>query len=157
MVMARVRPFVLSGGSGTRLWPLSRRAYPKQFLRLFDNESLLQKTCRRLNNPSFDRVTFLANNDHRFLVAEQATEIGIEPEAIILEPMGRNTAPAAAIAALVAAQRDDSQLCLLLPSDHIIPDPDAVARAVKHGIDAANSGAIVTFGITPDSPHTGYG
>jgi len=155
--MAIVRPFVLSGGSGTRLWPLSRRAYPKQFLKLFGSESLLQETCRRLDDAVFQPITVLANNDHRFLVAEQAKEIGVELDSIVLEPMGRNTAPAAAVAALIASRTDPNQPCLLLPSDHVIPDHAAFARAIERGIDLALSGAIVTFGIKPDCPHTGYG
>ena len=155
--MSTVQPFVLCGGSGTRLWPLSRKAYPKQFLKLFGNESLLQQTFRRLRDPLFSSITVLSNSDQRFLVAEQANEISAKLAAIVLEPVGRNTAPAAAVAALLAAREDENQVCLLLPSDHDIPDRAAFVKAVESGLDRARAGAIVTFGVTPDSAHTGYG
>ena len=155
--MSTVRPFVLCGGSGTRLWPLSRKAYPKQFLKLFGNESLLQQTCQRLGDPLFGPITILCNIDHRFLVAEQAQEMGTNLDGIVLEPVGRNTAPAAAVAALMAARQNGDQLCLLLPSDHVIPDHLAFTKSIASGLDRARAGAIVTFGVAPDCPHTGYG
>jgi mannose-1-phosphate guanylyltransferase/mannose-6-phosphate isomerase len=136
---------------------LSRKAYPKQFLKLFGNESLLQQTFRRLRDPLFGPITVLSNNDHRFLVAEQAEDISTKLEAIVLEPVGRNTAPAAAVAALMAARESEDGLCLLLPSDHDIPDRAAFVKTIASGLDRARAGAIVTFGVTPDSPHTGYG
>lgn len=155
--MSTVRPFVLCGGSGTRLWPLSRKACPKQFLKLFGNESLLQQTFKRLREPLFGPITVLSNSAQRFLVAAQAEEIATELEAIVLEPVARNTAPAAAVAALIAARESEDRLCLLLPSDQDIPDQAALARAVAAGLERARTGAIVTFGVIPDSPHTGYG
>ncbi|MEG6508907.1 mannose-1-phosphate guanylyltransferase/mannose-6-phosphate isomerase [Methyloligella sp. 2.7D] len=155
--MTKIRPFILSGGSGTRLWPLSRAAYPKQFLNLIGEGSLFQQTCEKTGDPIFEDPTILSSNQHRFLVAEQLQQSGLEDATIILEPMGRNTAPAAAIAALTAGRKQVDQLCLLLPSDHFIPDRAAFVKAVASGIDAAKAGSIVTFGVVPDRPHTGYG
>lgn len=153
----QVLPFVLCGGAGTRLWPLSRGDFPKQFHRLTGNETLLQQTCHRLSGPLFGELCILSNYRHRFLVAEQLEEIGMTASKLMLEPVGRNTAPAACIAALTAASADPGALVLLAPSDHIIPDIAAFAQAVGRGLDAAEAGALVTFGITPDCPHTGYG
>lgn len=155
--MADIYPAILSGGSGTRLWPLSRRAYPKQFLKLVGDESLLQATCRRLADPLFEQPTIIGNQEHRFLIGEQLGEIGVEARRIILEPVARNTAPAAAVAALLAAADDEQALVLLLPSDHVVPDSDAFVRCLRAGMEAAREGALVTFGVAPDSPHTGYG
>ena len=152
-----VHPLILSGGSGKRLWPLSRQANPKQFLKVLGDHSLFQDTCRRLVGSGFAKPTVIANDAHRFLVAEQMREIGIKPSAIVLEPMGRNTAPAAVIGALLAARDDIDRLILLLPSDHAIADAAAFATAIADGIKPAQAGAIVTFGIKPDRPHTGYG
>ena len=155
--MHQILPFILCGGSGTRLWPLSREAYPKQFHRLTGSESLLQLTCRRLSGPLFGELSIVSNHRYRFLIAEQLEEIGTSVESLILEPAGRNTAPAACIAALMAAQRDEDALVLLAPCDHIIPDAEAFAGSIESGIEAAEEGALVTFGIVPDCPHTGYG
>ncbi len=155
--MASVFPVVLSGGSGTRLWPWSRKAYPKQFLPLTGENSLFQQTLLRLSDELFARPVILCNNDHRFLAAEQATAMGIGPQAIILEPAGRNTAPAALIAALWAAREDPERLLLLLPSDHVVTDAAGFARSIAQGMEAAQDGHIVTFGIPPKSPQTGYG
>jgi len=155
--MRQVLPFILCGGAGTRLWPLSREAYPKQFHRLTGPETLFQHTCRRLSGPLFGELCVLANYRHRFLIAEQLEEIGATIKNLVLEPVGRNTAPAACIAALIAARADADALVLLAPSDHMIPDAGAFAQAVESGLDAAEAGALVTFGITPDCPHTGYG
>ncbi len=152
-----IHPFILSGGSGTRLWPLSRQAYPKQFLSLVGELSLMQQTCQRLTAPVFSPPSVLGNNDHRFIIAEQLQEIGITPADIVLEPVGRNTAPAAIIAALMAARDNPDNLILLLPSDHIIEDRDSFATTISHGIEPAKNGQIITFGITPTSPETGYG
>jgi mannose-1-phosphate guanylyltransferase / mannose-6-phosphate isomerase len=123
--MRRVWPFILCGGVGTRLWPLSREAYPKQF-RLTGHETLFQETCRRFTGPPFDELWILANHRHRFLIAEQLEEIGLGAKNIVLEPVSRNTAPAAAIAALIAAGQDPEALVLLAPSDHMIADAGAL-------------------------------
>ena len=155
--MRQVLPFILCGGAGTRLWPLSREAYPKQFHRLTGPESLFQLTCRRLSGPIFGELCVLSNYRHRFLVAEQLEEIGVAIDNLVFEPVSRNTAPAACIAALLAARTDEQAFVLLAPSDHMIPDSDAFARTVESGLDAAEAGALVTFGIVPDCPHTGYG
>jgi mannose-1-phosphate guanylyltransferase/mannose-6-phosphate isomerase len=155
--MRKVLPFILCGGAGTRLWPLSREAYPKQFHRLTGPETLFQQTCRRLSGPLFGDLFVLSNYRHRFLVAEQLEEIGLPAKSIVLEPVSRNTAPAACIAALIASRADADALVLLAPSDHMIADPGAFARAVEVGVPAADAGALVTFGVEPDCPHTGYG
>ena len=156
--MSLIHPFILSGGSGTRLWPLSRKAYPKQFLALTGgNKSLFQMSCERFASPEFAPPIILGGNEHRFIIAEQMREIDIAPSSIVLEPMGRNTAPAAAIAALLAAERSEDALLLLAPSDHVITDPAAFRETVMRGVDAARDGAMITFGVKPTGPHTGYG
>ncbi len=150
-------PCILSGGIGSRLWPLSRKDRPKQFLPIFDGESLFQKTCNRVRGEEFGAPIVIGNNDHRFLIGEQMAEIGLEPAAILLEPMGRNTAPPAAMAALIAAEQDPDALVLLLPSDHMIGKEDVFLKAISEAAPAARAGKIVTFGITPSEPNTGYG
>ncbi|MEP3277247.1 MAG: mannose-1-phosphate guanylyltransferase/mannose-6-phosphate isomerase [Stappiaceae bacterium] len=150
-------PTILSGGFGSRLWPLSRRARPKQFLKLFGSHSLFQKTCKRVDGEMFAPPLVISNQEHRFLIGEQLSEISIPPQAIVLEPIGRNTAAPAALAALMAEIHDPDALVLLLPSDHLMTDPDAFLAAVAQAEATARSGAVVTFGITPDIPHTGYG
>jgi mannose-1-phosphate guanylyltransferase/mannose-6-phosphate isomerase len=150
-------PFILCGGAGTRLWPLSREAYPKQFHRITGPESLFQQTCRRLTGDLFGDFTVVSNHQHRFLIAEQLEEIGARAANIVLEPVGRNTAPAACIAALIAGRTDPDALVLLAPSDHVIADADSFADTVRIGANAAREGALVTFGVPPDCPHTGYG
>ena len=155
--MREVSPFILCGGAGTRLWPLSREALPKQFHKLAWRDTLFQQTCRRLTGDLFSDPIILSNQQHRFLIAEQLEEAKVEPARIVLEPVGRNTAPAACVAALVASQSDPDALVLLAPSDHMIPDASAFARAVSVGVNAAKEGALVTFGVEPDCPHTGYG
>jgi mannose-1-phosphate guanylyltransferase/mannose-6-phosphate isomerase len=155
--LRKVSPFILCGGAGTRLWPLSREALPKQFHKIAWKETLFQQTCRRLTGDLFSDPIILSNQQHRFLIAEQLEDAGIEPARIVLEPVGKNTAPAACIAALVASRSDPDSLVLLAPSDHMIPDASAFARAVSVGVGAAKEGALVTFGIEPDCPHTGYG
>ena len=152
-----VSPFILCGGSGTRLWPLSREALPKQFHKIAWEETLFQQTCRRLTGDLFNDPVILSNQHYRFLVAEQLEGAGIKPAGIVLEPVGRNTAPAACIAALLASRSHPDALVLLAPSDHMIPMRLRFARAVSDGVSAAKEGAFVVFGIEPDCPHTGYG
>lgn len=152
-----IRPVVLAGGSGTRLWPMSRGAWPKQLLSLNSPEAMLVETVRRVRGDGFGAPLVICNEDYRFLVAELMTRAGIEPEAIILEPEGRNTAPAAAIAALAALRDDPAALILVTPADHMIGDVEAFHSAVRKAAVLAASGHLVTFGIRPDRPHAGYG
>jgi mannose-1-phosphate guanylyltransferase/mannose-6-phosphate isomerase len=156
--MGMLYPVILSGGSGTRLWPMSRTLYPKQLLRLLGEDSLLQQTVRRVADAGrFARPLLVANEEHRFIVAEQLREIRAPSQALLLEPVGRNTAPAACVAAMMLAESEPDALMLLLPSDHIIADEDAFAAAVERAAAAARAGALATFGITPERPETGYG
>ncbi len=152
-------PVILSGGSGTRLWPLSRSQHPKQLLPLAGGEeSLLQSTLRRaaaLQDAAAPLV--IANQAHRFVIAEQLREIGIAPRSLMLEPVGRNTAPAVALAALQLSQADPRAILALLPADHLIRDEIAFAAAMNTARAAAEAGWLTTFGITPDRPQTGYG
>lgn len=153
-------PVILCGGTGTRLWPLSRATYPKQYWPLAGGgeHTLLQQTQLRLEGlPGLAPPLLVCNEEHRFIVAEQLRQIGVEPAAILLEPMGRNTAPAVAIAALQATARGEDPLLLVLAADHVIRDADAFRRAVGAGLVAAEAGQLVTFGIVPTAPETGYG
>ena len=152
-----ITPVILSGGSGSRLWPLSRKALPKQLLALADGGTMIQETAQRARGEAFAAPMVISNQDHRFLIAEQLRAAGIEPASIILEPVGRNTAAAAAIAALKAAEDDPDSLLLLMPSDHIVQNKAAFDTAVAQAAKAAQDGALVTFGITPTAPETGYG
>lgn len=152
-----ITPVVLSGGSGTRLWPLSRKSRPKQLLPLAGASTMIQETLARAQGPGFASPIVICGEDHRFLVAEQLLESGIAGADIILEPVGRNTAPAAAIAALQVAAREPEGLLLLMPSDHVVADVTAFHAAVATAVKAAGTGALVTFGITPTAPETGYG
>jgi len=154
--MTSVSPFILCGGVGTRLWPISREAFPKQFHKLSGPESLFQQTLLRLSGDLFGDPCVIASRRHRFLVAEQLEEIGATSRTV-LEPIGRNTAPAACTAALIALERDPDALVLLAPADQVIGDKEAFAHAVSVGVPAAANGALVTFGVEPDCPHTGYG
>lgn len=148
-------PIILSGGSGTRLWPLSRGQYPKQFLPLVSDKTMLQETLCRLHGlDGLNKPIAVCNEDHRFMVAEQLREVNVKPAAIILEPVGRNTAPAVALAALSASADD---VLLVLPSDHVIIDIPSFQEAVKKANLLAMQGFLVTFGIAPTRPETGYG
>lgn len=154
----QIVPVVLCGGSGSRLWPLSRDGHPKQFLRLLGEHSLLQDTLLRVRDiPGAGAPILVSNDAHRFVVAEQAREIGCDPAVIMLEPHARNTAPAAAVAAIRARMDDTDPVLLVLPSDHLIRDRAAFAQAVTTASAAAATGAIVTLGIVPTFPATGYG
>jgi mannose-1-phosphate guanylyltransferase/mannose-6-phosphate isomerase len=150
-------PVILSGGSGQRLWPISRELHPKQFINLMSGQSMLQETAARLKAEPFTRPLVVCNDSHRFLVAEHLRDAGIEPEAIVLEPRRRNTAPAAALAALVLMRSDPDAMMLLAPSDHVIGKLEAFLAAISKACEAAARGKLVTFGITPDRPATGYG
>lgn len=154
---SRFHPVILSGGSGTRLWPLSRAALPKQLLALNGERTMIQDTALRAQLPGAAPPLVLCSEAHRFLVAEQMREIGVKPGAVVLEPMGRNTAPAAAVAALMTAERDPGGVIVLLPSDHVIADAESFAGAVAVAERAAAAGRLVTFGMTPSAPETGYG
>lgn len=156
-VTRQVHPVLLCGGSGTRLWPVSRASYPKQFARLVGEESLFQAAARRLSGPGFAPPVAITGEPFRFIVGEQLAEAGVRPGAIIIEPAGRNTAPAVLAAALHVARADPQAVMLVAPSDHLIPDAEAFRAAVARGGAAVREGAIVTFGIRPDRPETGYG
>ncbi|WP_284448435.1 mannose-1-phosphate guanylyltransferase/mannose-6-phosphate isomerase [Pseudoxanthomonas mexicana] len=155
--MAQLQPVLLSGGSGTRLWPLSREAYPKQFLPLAGDDTMVQATWRRVEALADLAPIVVANEEHRFLVAEQLRQVGAPVPAILLEPVGRNTAPAIAAAALQAMAGGADPLLLVLPSDHVVRDAAGFQRAVREASSAAEAGALVTFGIVPDAPETGFG
>ncbi len=157
--VALVQPIVLSGGSGTRLWPLSREKYPKQLLPLFGQDSLLQATIRRVDGIAGVQLAapmVVCNEEYRFVIAEQLRKMGREG-VIVLESVGRNTAPALTLAALEAAKNGDDPVLLVMPADHVITDVIAFQNAVRHGAALAGAGNVVTFGITPDCPETGYG
>jgi mannose-1-phosphate guanylyltransferase / mannose-6-phosphate isomerase len=155
-----IQPVILAGGSGTRLWPTSRRDHPKQLLSLAGSHSLLQATALRLNglagSEEVDEPIVVTNEEYRFIVAEQLREIGIANPRVILEPVGRNTAPAMTLAALLAPQEEDPIL-LVMPSDQLVKDRAAFQAAVAEAVAQARGGAFVTFGIVPDHPETGYG
>ena len=154
-----LQPIVLSGGSGTRLWPLSREKYPKQLLPLIGDDSLLQATVRRVQgiaDVTLAAPLVVSNEEYRFVIAEQLRLMG-QPGAIVLEPFGKNTAPALTLAALFAIKNDSDPVLLVMPADHVIVDKAAFQAVVRAGADLASQGAVVTFGITPDAPETGYG
>jgi len=151
-------PVILAGGSGTRLWPLSRQLYPKQLIDIYNDKTMLQNTVLRLEDlKDSGSPIVVCNEEHRFMTAEQLRQINIDPEAIILEPVGRNTAPAIAIAALKALENDNDSILLILPADHVIEKDSKFHDAIYSGLEYADQGNLITFGIIPDSPETGYG
>lgn len=154
----KIIPVVLSGGAGTRLWPLSRELYPKQLLPLVGERTMLQETVLRLSGlDDLGAPVVVCNDDHRFMVAEQLRQVGQAADSVILEPVGRNTAPAVAVAALQAMTDGSDPILLVLPADHVIRDAAALCDAISYGADAVQDGALLTFGIVPTSPETGYG
>ncbi|TNJ47565.1 mannose-1-phosphate guanylyltransferase/mannose-6-phosphate isomerase [Phaeobacter sp. B1627] len=159
--MTSITPVILCGGSGTRLWPLSRKSYPKQFVPLMGEETLFQASAKRLSGAGegfdFAAPMVLTNSDFRFIVTEQLQGAGIDPGAIVIEPEGRNTAPAVLAAALRAGAEDPEAVLLVAPSDHVVPDVAAFHAAVAQGLEAVQRGQLVTFGITPTHAETAYG
>ncbi|MGB2491266.1 MAG: mannose-1-phosphate guanylyltransferase, partial [Candidatus Puniceispirillaceae bacterium] len=159
-VIQGIVPVLLAGGSGTRLWPLSRKSFPKQFSTLVGEKTLFQQSALRLNSSSsvsFGAPITLTNTDFRFIVAEQLQSVGIDPGAILIEPAGKNTAPAILAASLYAMKQDADAILLVAPSDHVVPDTTAFHKVISDGLKAVNSGKIVTFGISPTRAETGYG
>ena len=152
-----ITPVLLCGGSGTRLWPLSRKTYPKQFAALVGDTTLFQASAERLAGDGYAAPVVVTNSDFRFIVAEQLQDVGIDPGAILIEPEGRNTAPAVLAAACHLIECDPDAIMLVAPSDHVVPDADAFRAAVAVGLKAANAGQLVTFGITPTRAETGFG
>lgn len=152
-----IYPVIMCGGSGTRLWPLSRKSYPKQFSPLFEGGTLFQRSIERLAGRGYADPLLLTNQEFRFIVAEQLSDAGSDATAIVIEPEGRNTAPAVCAAAHLIARDDPDGVMLVLPSDHIIADVEAFHQAVDQCVTAAREGHMVTFGIKPDRPETGYG
>lgn len=150
-------PVILAGGAGTRLWPLSRQSFPKQFLPVLGDQTLLQQTVGRVDVGDTLKPLVLCNTEHRFLVAEQLRSCGVEPLGIVLEPVARNTAPAIALAAFYAVAMDVDPVMLVLASDHHIPDEAALRGAIEQGRPVAEGGALITFGVTPTHPETQYG
>lgn len=157
MSVSHLYPVILCGGSGTRLWPLSRKSFPKQFVKLGEGETLFQAAARRTTGPKTQPPVIITNSDFRFIVTEQLAEAGIDPGAILIEPSPRNTAPAILAAVQYLAARDPEAALLVIPSDQVMPDRDAFAAAVEAGLEAAARGRIVTFGIRPTRAETGYG
>lgn len=157
-----LQPVILSGGSGTRLWPLSREKHPKQLLSLFNNETMLQATASRVKQFSGDtkvseNLIVVCNEEYRFITAEQLQHVGFDNCTLLLEPSGRNTGPALTLAALAALESGTDSVLLVMPADHNIADTAAFHRAIEHGLPHAIAGSILTFGIVPDRPETGYG
>lgn len=155
--MSHIIPVIMSGGAGSRLWPLSRRAYPKQLLPLIGSQTMVQQTAERLSGDDYGDPVFICNADHAAPITKQMDDMGRDVEAIITEPVGRNTAPVAVIAALHAQAMGGDHLVLLAPADHYVTNPQGFRDTVAKATPAARSGKLVTFGITPDGPETGYG
>lgn len=150
-------PVILSGGNGSRLWPLSRKQYPKQFLKLIGDQTLFQQTIARVMTNGMQNPLIICNQEHRFMVSEQLLALNQSADAIFLEPFGRNTAPAVAIAAMKLLNEGRDELMLILPADHVILNTQAFNKAINKAVPAAEKGEMVLFGITPDKPETGYG
>ena len=155
--MQEITPIILCGGSGSRLWPLSRKSYPKQFVPLVCDRTLFQNSATRLTGKQFKNPVIVTNSDYRFIVTEQLQEIGIDPGAILIEPEGRNTAPAILAAALFEYQINPDAILVVAPSDHVISDVNAFQLAIEEAYKVALDGQLVTFGIKPTHPETGYG
>ena len=155
--MSQILPVILSGGSGTRLWPSSRAARPKQFVELIGDNSLFELTLERISGLSSYAPVVVCNADHRFLVADQLMGLGIENASILLEPVARNTAAAIALAAFQAEAKGITAPLLVCPSDHLIEDKEAFHAVVREAANEALTGSLVTFGIEPAKPETGYG
>jgi mannose-1-phosphate guanylyltransferase/mannose-6-phosphate isomerase len=155
--MQQITPVILCGGSGSRLWPLSRKSYPKQFVPLVGDKTLFQNSSERLTGKQFKNPLIITNSDYRFIVTEQLQEIGIDPGAILIEPEGRNTAPAILAAALFEYQKNPDAILVIAPSDHVINDTNAFQLAIEEAYKVALDGQLVTFGIKPTHPETGYG
>lgn len=158
----KIQPVILSGGSGTRLWPMSRERFPKQLLALSGEHTMLQQTALRLRG--LDAATgelmqpmVVCNEEYRFITAEQMRQAGSEPDCVVLEPVGRNTAPALALAAILARRNGDDPILLVMPADHLVADTETFQKVIAAGLAPAEQGAIITFGITPDRAETGYG
>ena len=154
--MTKIVPVIMSGGAGSRLWPLSRQANPKQLLPLVTDQTMVQETAERFDGDRFTDPVFICNALHVDAIAAQMRDISRKVDAFIVEPVGRNTAPCAVVAAVHAAQKDDC-LVMLVPADHHVKKPEEFRAAIERALPAAKQGYLVTFGITPDSPETGYG
>jgi mannose-1-phosphate guanylyltransferase/mannose-6-phosphate isomerase len=152
--MSAILPFIMRGGAGARLWPLSREALPKQFHKIGGRDTLFQQTCRRLRGDLFAEPSVVGNRPHRLLICEQMEDLDITPRNVVLEPIARNTGPARA--ALLAARTAPDSLILLAPSDHSIGDQATFVQAIEAGLGPAQEGALVTFGVQPDCPRTGF-
>ncbi len=158
--MKKIIPIILAGGTGSRLWPLSRKSFPKQFLELLDNEkyTLLQKTYKRIENlDNLTKPIIICNEEHRFIVAEQMRQLNIDDFIILLEPFGRNTAPAITLAALKSLELEEDPTLLVLSSDHDIKNVEKFLTVIDTGLKFAEKNKLVTFGVIPKSPEIGYG
>ena len=160
MSNAKITPVILCGGSGTRLWPLSRASFPKQYLEINPQKSIsfFQETINRIKiYENIEDPIVICNEEHRFIVAEQLREINVKAKSILLEPVGRNTAPAITIASFKAVESDQNSILLILPADHIIREPEKFIKVINKAISFAKEGNLITFGITPSRPETGFG